>query len=395
MKRHLLVVNSNGKVRTSFIPFCAEFGDNWCLSFCHCADAALDVCQNNKVDAVLSDVNEEKFSVIKFFADLKKQSPLTLRSLYLENNQLTKYLNSLGLVNAFVAKDLNNEEIDNLLERSISLHQMLDQTEQSSLIIGRDLPALPASYAKLLKILNQDNAGLKDVAHLIEHDPAMTAKVLQIVNSSFFALRRDITSANDAVVFLGLETIKGLVLSQQIFKCFANKGISTVLLDELWNHSLLTGYIARHIVKMEGASRHEVDAAFTAGILHDIGKLVMLEQLPTTYYQYANSIVNDNQESIKVEKMIFNTCHSLLGATLLRSWGLSDLLIEPVACHHSPLWYHNRFSNVIAVHVADCLAHEFVDNDIDSLRMDPAALRTANVLLDTRHWREECKKNFV
>lgn len=395
MKRHLLVVNSDGQVRTSFIPFCAEYGDNWCISFCHCAAAAIDVCKANKVDAVISDVNEDKFSVIKFLADLKEQSPDTLRSIYLEKNQFSKYLNSIGLVNAFVDKESSHGELDNILERSISLHHMLNEQDKTCLISAKDLPSIPSTYAKLLKLLNQENTGMNEVAQLIERDPAMTAKVLQIVNSSFFALRREINSAKDAVIFLGLETLKGLVMSQQLFRRFANKGIAENLLDELWNHSLLTAYIARHIVRLENGSRYDMDAAFTAGILHDVGKLLMLEQLPPTYYQYASSIVRDNQESIKVEKMIFNTSHSALGASLLRKWGLSDFLLEPIAHHHRPLWYHNRFSNVIAVHVADCLAHEFVDKDIDSLRMDPAALRTANVLLDTRHWREECKKNFV
>lgn len=395
MKRHLLVVNSNGQVRSSFIPFCAEYGDNWCLSFCLSAEAAIDVCKNNKVDAVISDIDEANFSVLDFFADLKLLEPTILRVLFVDGSRVSKYKNSLGLINTFLIKQSSYKHLDNLLERSIVLHSILSSDESMGNVLASKLPSVPSVYQKLLSIINDETAGMQDVAKLIAHDAAMTTKVLQIVNSSFFGLRRSITNATDATVMLGLETIKGFVLSQQVFKSFENLDIPLSLLEELWNHSLLTAYIARHIVKIENGSQEQIDAAFTAGILHDVGKLVMLEQLPSVYKQYAQAIVKDNQDSVKVEKMIFNTNHALMGAALLDHWGMPDLLIEAVAFHHKPVWYHNNFSIVIAVHVADCLAHEFVDNDMDSLRMNPAALRTANVLLDTRHWREECKINFV
>lgn len=395
MKRHLLVVNSNRQVRNSFIPFCAEYGDNWCLSFCPSAAAAIEVCKNNKVDAVISDVQENDFSLIKFLLDLKVASPATLRSVFIDKSKMIKFENSLGVVDSFIDKQSSNAQLDNVLERSISLHHLLKMDKAQGIVDYEHLPSIPSVYTKLLTLLNSDSVGVGEVAQLIERDPAMTAKVLQIVNSSFYGLRRNIVTAKDAVVMLGMQTTKGLVLSQEVFRAFNNKGVSPKLIDDLWNHSLLTANIARYIVKLQEGSAADADLAFTAGMMHDIGKLLMLEQLPKTYLQYAPTIVKDNQESMKVEKMIFNTNHALLGATLLNQWGLSDLIVEPVAFHHRPLWYHNQFSAIIAVHVADCLAHEFIDKDIDSLRMDPAALRTANVLLDTRHWREECKKILV
>lgn len=394
MKRHLLVVNTDGQVKNSFIPFCAQYGDNWCISFCPSPLAAIEVCKNNKVDAVISDISETEFNVLDLLADVAAVDQNILRTVLVDRKDSTKYKNSLGLINAYLFKTYDHKTMDNVLERSIALHIMLKSEEEKGIVLESKLPSMPRLYTELLELLRNEDVELEKVANVISTDPAMTTKILHIVNSSFFALRREILNTRDAVVMLGLEAIKGLVLSQQIFSEFSNKGIDENLLNELWNHSVTTASIARQIAKLEGADKTVVDTAFTAGLLHDLGKLVMLEQLPQTYLQYVNAIVADNQDSIKVEKMIFNTDHACMGASLLKNWGIVDPIVEAVAFHHRPIWFHNNFSAVIAVHAADCLAHEFMDSDIDSLRMDPAALRTADVLLNTRKWREESKKCF-
>jgi HD-like signal output (HDOD) protein len=200
------------------------------------------------------------------------------------------------------------------------------------------------------------------VANLIAQDAAMTAKILQLSNSALFGVRRRISDPKDAVLYLGLDTLKALALGVKVFSQFTVRPLSHFSIDALGNHTMLAGILARKIATAEGASKHEIEDSFMAGLLHDIGKLVLVSAVPERYEEAMKLAEMGDVPLCAAERQIFGTTHSEVGTYLLWLWGLPDSVVEAVAYHHVPGCCPARqFGPLTAVHAANVLAHESRD----------------------------------
>jgi putative nucleotidyltransferase with HDIG domain len=162
------------------------------------------------------------------------------------------------------------------------------------------------------------------------------------------------------VFYLGLETISTLVLCLQIFALHERTPTQEFSYATLWSHSIATGMLAQHIASVENAGETSslVEQSFTAGLLHDIGKLLLVNSLPRRYSEALKLQQQQHWSSWRAEKEIFATTHSEVGAYLLGLWGLPEDIVEAVAFHHEPgLTLARHFSPLTAVHAADALGH--------------------------------------
>jgi hypothetical protein len=162
------------------------------------------------------------------------------------------------------------------------------------------------------------------VGQLVERDVGMTAKILQIVNSAFFGLPRRVVNAQDAVALLGYDTLKALVLSSGIFSQFDARRMRCLNLDALWRHSTQAGVFARTIAVSEKLPRAAQDEAFTAGMLHDIGKLVLAQNFPEEYAEVLAEAQAGKRPPAEIEQARFGASHAELGAYLLGLWGIGE-----------------------------------------------------------------------
>jgi putative nucleotidyltransferase with HDIG domain len=177
---------------------------------------------------------------------------------------------------------------------------------------------------------------LKKVGHLISQDVSMSAKILQLVNSSFFALPLKITDPQQAAVFVGIESLKSLVLSLHVFSSISKDAESCGFsLLKMWRHSLRTGRLAADIARAEEADRKVVEEAMIAGMLHDIGKLILLK-VPRQYNKVMELTETTGCSFAEAEYTVMGASHSELGAYLLGLWGLPRNVVEVVAFHHRP-----------------------------------------------------------
>jgi HD-like signal output (HDOD) protein len=189
-------------------------------------------------------------------------------------------------------------------------------------------------------------------------DMSMTAKMLQLVNSAFFGLRRHVSSPGEAVKLLGLDTIKALVLSMQIFSHFDHQQEGAFALDILWQHSLATSTCAKRIAQEEQQDRQVVDHAFMAGLLHDVGTLILAANLPDLYRAARVQAQAHGTTVWEAERALLGTTHAEIGAYLLGLWGLPDPIVEALAFHHCPSACPDQhFSPLTAVHIANALVH--------------------------------------
>ena len=221
------------------------------------------------------------------------------------------------------------------------------------------LPSLPAVYLRLVDELRREDASVDRIGELISKDLGMTAKVLQLVNSSFFGLPVHVKDATHAAALLGLNTLRPLVLTAGVFRQLEKSKVPAELLQNVMEHSLAVGCLAKRIAESEGLDRDASDDAMLAGILHDIGKLVLAENLGRDYSIVASAAEITNLPLEQAEHDQFDTSHAEVGGYLVALWGLPQNILEAIAFHHDPGQHPGKqFSGVTAVHVANCLVKE-------------------------------------
>jgi putative nucleotidyltransferase with HDIG domain len=216
------------------------------------------------------------------------------------------------------------------------------------------LPTLPTVYAEVEALCKDPNVDADKLARVIETDPSITMKLLKLSNSAFFGFNRQIRAVTDAVALLGNETVQNAVLSISVFEALKDQDESAgVDKKEFWRHSAAVGSIVRFITKK---MRIEREDAFTAGILHDVGK-VILDGLFAQFYKTVLDAVDVKKLHIfEAEESTLGLVHTKLGQELAESWGIPDNLIDAIAYHHNPKMADTDCELASLVHIADAVA---------------------------------------
>ena len=195
-------------------------------------------------------------------------------------------------------------------------------------IIGHDtVPSAPAIMFEILHILDDENAGLRDLFGAIERDPGLTAKVLKTANSSFFGQARTVDTVDRAVTVLGVAMVRSLAISVAVFDTVGG-GLSAAAVDQIWHHSLATATTARLLATR--TKMGDRDDAFTAGLLHDSGRLLLMRRFPALY---AGAGADQGIES--VERAEIGVDHGVVGGWLFEAWNLPPAIVQAVALHHA------------------------------------------------------------
>lgn len=224
----------------------------------------------------------------------------------------------------------------------------------------RQLPALPAIVSKLISVVNSPETSAQDAAELIEKDPALTSKVLKLANSAFYGMPRSISSVSSAVVILGFNTLKSLVLGASVVNLFPAKGGSSAF-DRVrfWKHSIICGMAASAMAQnIISTAFIDPQSAFCAGIMHDIGKLIFELFTAADYAKVCARSKERNIPLVDSEASILGISHSDIGSILADKWALPIELEQSIVYHHKPDAAQKAGPIVTLVHLADLIAHE-------------------------------------
>lgn len=217
-----------------------------------------------------------------------------------------------------------------------------------------DLPTLPRIVLKITELVNNPKSSARDLAGVITDDQVLTARLLKFVNSSFYGFPRNISTATDAVVLLGFDAIRNLLLTTSMFDLFSNKNKENELKREkMWDHSLGCAVAAKVIGNY---MRYDnLEELFVSGLLHDIGKIVEMLFLPDDFAGVVSMVENKNILMLAAEDHVLGYTHADVGKLLAERWNLPSKLVTVIACHHQPV-LAGRFSKEAAiVHLADIL----------------------------------------
>ncbi|MGE3273928.1 MAG: HDOD domain-containing protein [Vicinamibacterales bacterium] len=214
-----------------------------------------------------------------------------------------------------------------------------------------NVTTVPQVVQRVGALLDSQHTSAGEVAEEIGKDQVLAAKVLKLVNSGFCGFRKPITTMTHAMVLLGFDVVRSLVLSASVFDLFSAKASA---LGGLWQHSLGTARASTLIAERLGAPKPEEYAV--AGLLHDIGKVLIAEQFPKEYAQIRSVVAERDCLQFEAEKEVLGVTHADVGMWLLRKWSLPSKLVAPVG-HHNNFHPSREFADRSAVvHLADILA---------------------------------------
>jgi len=262
-------------------------------------------------------------------------------------------------------------------------------TELSLAAIDRidNLPTLPQVVVEVNRLMQDPDVSLQQVGELIEKDLALAPRILKLVNSSFFGLSTRISSISRAVVLLGFNTVRSALFSVAVIDAMASgRDDGLFNIQSFWKHSLTVAVISRYISQQTGLADKE--NAFTAGLLHDIGKIVLWQHFNPWFKAIHEKAVREGLPLFRIEDQEGDFSHAAIGAHLAQKWQLPEVLCRAIRFHHRPTRDANAAPEGI-IHVADILSHCVADNN-NSYRLEEAAVDVNDppwaVVKDVHQW---------
>ncbi|WP_275098141.1 response regulator [Sedimenticola hydrogenitrophicus] len=393
MKSRILFVDDEQHLLDGLKRSLRSQRDVWEMAFAASAEEALQLAAENHFDVVVSDMRMPGMNGAELLERLSDSYPDMIRLVLSGHSDEALILKAVPYAHQFLSKPCDADVIRQVIIRSLKLKSLVADERMQALVSQiRSLPTLPKLYVELTNLLNADRVSVQRVGEVIGQDPAMVSKILQMVNSAFFGVGHHISNPVQAATMLGTETLRGLVLSAGVFMQFDPKTLNVggFTLEALHRHSLQVSRLARAIAESVGAEKQVVEDSLLAGLLHDIGKLILVQSLPNEYQQFFDQVNDCKAELLEAERAVFRVDHGRVGAYLLGLWALPDSLVEAVAYHHEPqLSEHFGFSPLLAVHVADAITSvNSSDAAVIPAGLDMAYLEASGVADRLDEWRE-------
>jgi HD-like signal output (HDOD) protein len=327
--RHVVVVSEDPQVLEGMRRSLRVFQNAWAMSFVHSAADAFAVMAREAVGAVLLDSKVEGMAVEAFLDSLRTQWPLAVRAVLCGVEVKPEQAHRLTrLAHQLLKRPLLPGQMFDLVERACLVVSTL-RSERLKLVLSKlgSLPALPETYHRLSTLTENPDVSLDEVASVVEKDPAITANVLRIMNSAYFGLPRRVSSVRETVKYLGIQPLKNIVLTVEVFEGLATGKTARALQFEA---------LSRACAMRELLGRTPLaEQAFAAGVLADVGQLLIATRLPIDLAAIEKlSTSGVRREDIERERL--GSSHSEVGGALLALWNLPVALIEAVTLHHTP-----------------------------------------------------------
>lgn len=363
MKR-ILFVDDEVRVLDGLRRSLYDMRKEWSLTFANSASAALEELERAPFDVVVSDMRMPVMDGAEFLRKAASMRPEAARIVLSGQMEDAVATRAAGVAHRFLTKPCDPQTLKAAVARALELQARLGSAELKRCIASMvALPSLPSACVAINEAIADDRNSIADICAVIQDDVGMAANVLKLVNSAFFGLSRRITDIHEAVSFLGINTIRGLVLAHSLFHVF--EGADAVDAEAVLEHSRLASRIARQLLD----DPHLSEVAATGALLHDAGALALASQLPAEYREVVSEARRRRAPLHEVERERFGVTHADIGAYLLGLWGLPHEVLDAVASHHAPFPTDGPFDAPTAVRIALVVADR-IASGVDVGRAD-------------------------
>jgi len=360
MSRRILFVDDDENVLKGIRRLMFGVEGSWEAEFAGDSTEALEKLSQGDFHVVVSDMKMPGMDGAEFLRRVSEESPHVVRIILSGQSDKDMIMKSVRQAHQFLSKPCSSETLQETLRHATSLCDMLANKKLVEVVTKlSSLPSLPSLYQEVMAELQSPEFSMSKVAEIISKDVGMTAKILQLVNSSFFGLAVRVTDAAHAVKLLGAEIIKGLVLSVHIFSQYDRMQSKHLSIDKFTTHCLAVGTLAKQVAITCEQSKDVVEESMLAGMLHDIGKLILAQNIPEEYDMAMHIADMNNLPAWQGEREIIGSTHAEVGAYLVGLWGLSQNIIDALALHHEPMGAAAKgFGPLTAVYVANTLTNQ-------------------------------------
>ena len=397
MKRRILFVDDEKKILEALHRMLRGMRNEWEMRFAEGGSEALALFAKESFDVVVTDMRMPKMDGAELLSEIIKGYPNVVRIILSGHSDEELILKSVGPAHQYLSKPCDTETLKHTISRACALRDLLERDSLKEIVSKiHSLPSLPSLYSELMDALQSSDSSIQKIGQIVSKDIAMTAKILQLVNSAFFGVPRHISSPEQAVGLLGLDTVKALILTVGVFSSFQHTRVPGFRVDTLWSHCIATGAIAREIARAETLDKENTDNTFMAGLLHDVGQLIIAAEIPDQYGEVLKKLQNQPDSLYEIEHQTIGSSHAEVGAYLLGLWGFPDAIIEAVAFHHLPgSCIAEGLVPLSIVHAADALEHNMNPPNrsmSQTAGMDQEYMEKSGLVEHLSAWQEICSQ---
>lgn len=357
--KHILLVDDDPLVLASLTTALECRKGDWSVRLAVGPAAALEAIAEQTFDAIVCDLQMPRRNGGAVLQAARCSQPGAIRMIMAGAGEMAASVLAMHVAHQFLTKPCPAPLLIQSLERAFRVQELLGRGDLAPLVCGvTALPSPPRTFQMLSSAMANPEVDLDAVVRLIGAEMAIGIKVLQLANSPVFGLQRKVSSLKDAVAYLGLRTLRQLVLGAEVFGGFETVRLTCDFdLAEEQNHGVAIARIASEVVAPDESL---AEAAFAAALLHDVGEFVLAAQRPETFCQ-ALAVIEARRRGQRIaeEERHLLDLHARVGGYLVGVWGLPDAVVDAVLYHHQP----SRAPGPVGlnlpgiVHVADCLFH--------------------------------------
>ena len=360
MRRSVLLVDDEPMIVAGLQRLLRPHREKWDVKTATSATEALELLETNAFDVIVSDMRMPIMDGAQFLAITKEKYPATMRLVLSGQTDESAALRVIMVAHQFLSKPTSTQELLASLDRVTMMCETLDPEAQAAIGGLAGLPGIPAARRELSELLQRGASSVAKVSGIATTEPALAAKLLQIVNSGFFGPKQSISNVIDAVAALGSEQVGRIAAASDIPQSSASKYFDATAFQ---NHCLSVAHLAKRLAGPGTLG----ETAFTAGLLHDVGKLAMAYTMPAVYDAIAARAAEENIPFEDAERALGLAGHAKVGACLLNLWGVPTEVVETVLRHcEAP----NRAANVMDARDAVYVAHRLVLEPADAFESE-------------------------
>jgi HD-like signal output (HDOD) protein len=357
--KRLLFVDDDGMVLSGLRRALHDMRGEWEMTFAPGGEAALEAMRREPFDAVVTDMRMPGMDGAELLERVKDRHPEVIRIVLSGQSEKEAMLRSIAPAHQYLAKPCDIREMKLRLSQAFASRDLVRNPAIAAAIARlRSIPSLPAIYSQLTAALRSETTSLRQIEEIVAKDVGMATKLLQLANSAFIGVHGRVSSLSQAVSLIGVETVRTLTLSIHVFSRFDKNAATAARLAALWEHSVSVATLAQRIAAAETGDKAMAEECFAAGLLHDVGKVILLGEKPREYAEILARLDAGMGSIEALETEALGCSHAQLGAYLMSMWGLPMLLVHAVAFHHRPSSaIEDGFSPLTAIHCANALAH--------------------------------------
>ncbi len=324
----------------------------WDMRFATSGESALQLLGEQSADVIVSDMRMPGMTGGQLLACVRDLCPAATRIMLSGQTDEADLVGELGCVHQYLQKPCDGETLCRAIERTRALARLLSQPALRNVtnrIIA--LPPATESYRALMAEFEKPDASITTIAALFGADPALAAKIMQLVNSAFFGMPRRVTSPDAAVVLLGLNTIHGIVVAGRLFDFVTQRTAHQHAISELWQSSVQIGESAARLAKRNGAAPGMIANARLAGLLSLIGRAVLLTETAGDFATVVARVGQTHSSYSQAEAIIYGSTQDEITAYALGLWAFPDAMIEAVASQSQPSTFLEAANNDLVAYL--------------------------------------------